>query len=99
MHDTSNLVDETLAFTEDEIEGFIEQVGLPSKCSCADGTLELAMNADGTPSVVALPDPREEHGSNWFFWQVCDCCGQSRFLSAGKIWTWFKDKEQDKQHV
>lgn len=97
MHDTRNLADETLAFTEEDINQFVQAFRIPLQCDCADGSFQVALNPDLKPALLSIPDPRDDEAANWFFWLTCICCGQTKMISAARVWTWMKDKDQDDQ--
>ncbi|HAL69311.1 MAG TPA: hypothetical protein DCP84_16770 [Pseudomonas sp.] len=97
MENPENIVDETLAFTEQQVDQFLEAYGLKRNCDCADGEYDLVLNADKQPNLLAIPDPRDEDLENWFFWLSCNCCGQARMISASRVWTWISTRDQDDQ--
>ncbi|WDY60368.1 hypothetical protein [Pseudomonas sp. PSKL.D1] len=95
MQDPENIVDETLAITEHQVRDFLEAFRVPMACDCADGEHDLVLNPDNQPNLLAIPDPRDEDLENWFFWLNCNCCGHARMISASRVWTWIKTKDQD----
>ncbi|WP_367237213.1 hypothetical protein VXM67_16950 [Pseudomonas sp. Rh2] len=95
MPDDTNIVDDTLSFTEQDVMEFVEAYKLPLSCDCSDGVYELAVNGDRVPSLLAIPDPRDEDVENWFFWLACLCCGQSKMIAAARVWEWSKEKDLD----
>lgn len=95
MRDTTNIVNDTLAFDEHQVMDFVREFQIPMKCDCPDGEYDLALSPDKKPSLLAIENPRDNDAENWFFWLTCLCCGQSKMISAARVWTWIKDKDQD----
>ena len=86
MEKTENIVDGVLSITKEEVAEFLEEKEVSRQCTCEGGELQLAIEADGSPSILKMGDVRDAGSEQWFYWAVCDNCCQSRFISAGMVW-------------
>lgn len=94
MRDTSNLVDETLAFTEKDINDFLDDTLGDLACPCSRGHFELVCDRPDVPSLMTMKDVREGPNEHWFFWLACNHCSQTRMIAASRVWSWHKDREE-----
>ena len=84
---------ETLAITKEELLDYMEVKNCGSPCESCGHENWTIPEVGGEPSLLTMSTVRGPAAENWFFWMVCNQCGNTRFNSAGHVWYYLKHKD------
>lgn len=92
--DQQKLANETLSVTAEQFIEYAKAKGMATHCESCGHEHWSHAEENGLASLVATPSIRSPGSANWYFTMVCLNCGNTRFINAGYVWSFYFEKVQ-----
>ncbi|NWA30082.1 hypothetical protein HX817_00920 [Pseudomonas sp. C6002] len=88
----SRIVPETLSITAEQLHEYVAAKQCLRNCeACGANTWEFP-SMNGVPALFTMASARDVSFATWTFHFNCLNCGNTRFIGAGFVWSYFFEK-------